>query len=126
LTIPVGANLISCDVTASDAVGDIHYIYWQWNDGPNSSGGDFISFLSVDSPGSAAASAVPLGAGAYHLYSVGFTYDATPATADYTFTFVLQPVPEPASAPLLILAAPLMLYLWRQTRAKGRSPHTPI
>jgi hypothetical protein len=91
-TVPVGAQLVSANVAATDVAGssgDISVLEWILNKGSaNFRGGTPVDTIDVESPGTTTFSMTPLGSNTYNLSQNSI--DSTGAgSSDYTFTFVV-------------------------------------
>jgi hypothetical protein len=94
-TVPVGAQLVSANVAATDVAGstrDITDLVWNLFKGSaNFSGGTFVENILVDSPGTKTFSSTPLGSNTYNISASTIeTTGSGSGFSDYTFTFVVQ------------------------------------
>jgi hypothetical protein len=100
-TVPVGDQLVSASVAASDVAGnsgEISGLAWALLKGSaNFNSGTFLQAINVLSPGTTTFSSTPLGSNTYNLTDSGFTItnDGT-ALSDYTSTFVVEAIPTAA------------------------------
>jgi hypothetical protein len=125
-TIPGGAELTSGGVALTDFQGNITDTDWAlFPSNPPDFDTDPDEVLRVLSPGSASLTTVPLGNGTYSLFNGSYGVGPSEGgfeTSNYTFTFVVQAVPEPATLSLLALAdAAALLRHRRRARAATRA-----
>jgi hypothetical protein len=114
--IPVGLKMIDGSLVLTDLTGDVTSLGWRLGKGSaDKNGGDLVAFLGGTSPSSIVLPA--LDADTYNLTCTGIG-GSLARTASYTFTFVVAPVPEPAS--LCLLAVPTLL-LGRPVQRRGRT-----
>jgi hypothetical protein len=106
-TIPAGAELASGDVVLTDFQGNITDTGWLlYPSNPPDFNNDPDDVLQVPSPGADSLTTVPLASGTYSLFNGSYGVGPSEGGADssnYTFTFVVQPVPEPATLSMLAL-----------------------
>jgi hypothetical protein len=100
-TVPVGDQLVSASVAASDVAGtsgDITELDWELFEGSaNFEGGTFLQVLVVTSPGTTTFSSTPLGSNTYNIPLNSFGNSGSgSAFSDYTFTFVVEAIPSAA------------------------------
>ena len=112
--IPPGLKMLDGSLVLSDLTGDVTSLGWALGKGSaDRYGGDLVAYLGGNSPSSSVLPA--LDADTYNITCTGIG-GSLARTASYTFTFVLAPVPEPAS--LCLLAVPTLLLVRRVQRCR--------
>lgn len=117
-TVPDGLQVTSLRIILDDHQGNAEAAIWDIYVGSDLLGGGASGErLEAFSPGSVDATSVPLGPGVYNMSAFGFLSGGAPApvTIHYTFIFDVHPIPEPATAALLI---PLLALTRRRPRMR--------